>query len=142
MDRKSRVKALLQTLAHDVRDYQQLQPLLQQQYTLMQQRDSRGLTDSNHQLQPLLHTLQQRATKRCQHLQALGLPADDHGMQALFRALPEQLSASAQQQWQQLHQLIQACQQQNSRNGKLLAQQKQLVTQLLKPDAGLTYAPR
>ncbi|MGL5628645.1 MAG: hypothetical protein ACRDDO_05940, partial [Plesiomonas shigelloides] len=60
MDRKSRVKALLQTLAHDVRDYQQLQPLLQQQYTLMQQRDSRGLTDSNHQLQPLLHTLQQR----------------------------------------------------------------------------------
>ncbi|MGL4959061.1 MAG: flagellar protein FlgN [Plesiomonas sp.] len=142
MDHKSRVKILLQTLVQDVRDYQHILPLLQKQHMLMQQRDSRGLSDSNHQLQPLLHTLQQRATERGQHLQAIGLPADDQGMQALFRALPETLSASAQQQWQQLHQLICHCQQQNSDNGKLLAQQKQLVTQLLQPSAGLTYAPR
>ncbi|MGL5005866.1 MAG: flagellar export chaperone FlgN [Plesiomonas sp.] len=142
MDNKSRVKTLLQTLTQDLRDYRQLLPLLQQQYALMQQRDSHGLSHNNRQLQPLLHTLQQHATERCQHLHAIGLSADTQGMHALFRLLPDALSVAAQQQWQQLHQLICDCQQQNSRNGKLLAQQKQLVTQLLQPDAGLTYSPR
>ena len=135
------IKALLSELAGDVKGYQQLEQQLQQQETLLLNRDSQALLSHNAKLQQLMQQLSKHAQQRCQYLESLGVSADDAGMKRLLAALPAQYGQQGNALWQQLYQLTLACQTRNNSNGRLLAQQKQMIDKLLKPEQEYCYSP-
>lgn len=135
------VKALITELAQDVKSYQQLAQQLKHQQLLLQNRDSKALLTHNVELQLLMQQLNNHAQYRGEHLIALGMTADDAGMKCLLAALPTQYSLQARQLWQQLYDVTLQCQEQNNANGRLLAQQKQMMDKLLKPQQQYSYSP-
>ncbi|PSU47191.1 flagellar protein FlgN [Photobacterium frigidiphilum] len=135
------VKALITELAQDVKSYQQLAQQLKHQQLLLQNRDSKALLTHNVELQLLMQQLNNHAQYRGEHLIALGMTADDAGMKCLLAALPTQYSQQARQLWQQLYDVTLQCQEQNNANGRLLAQQKQMMDKLLKPQQQYSYSP-
>ncbi|MGF1714974.1 flagellar protein FlgN [Photobacterium chitinilyticum] len=135
------VKALLSELALDVKSYQQLARQLQHQETLLVNRDSQALLTHNAQLQQLMKQLGDHAQRRCEYLESLGVSADDTGMKRLLAALPAQYQQQGNVLWQQLYELTLQCQERNNCNGRLLAQQKQMIDKLLKPEQQYCYSP-
>ncbi|MGR5148926.1 flagellar export chaperone FlgN [Photobacterium alginatilyticum] len=135
------IKALLSELALDVKSYQQLERQLQQQETLLVNRDSQALLTHNAELQRLMQQLGERAQRRCEYLESLGVSADDTGMKRLLSALPAQYRQQGSALWQQLYELTLQCQARNNSNGRLLAQQKQMIDKLLKPEQQYCYSP-
>ncbi|MCG7584093.1 flagellar export chaperone FlgN, partial [Photobacterium sp. OFAV2-7] len=111
------VKALLSELALDVKSYQQLERQLQQQETLLVNRDSQALLTHNAELQQLMQQLGERAQRRCEYLESLGVSADDTGMKRLLSALPAQYRQQGNALWQQLYELTLQCQARNNSNG-------------------------
>ncbi|ELR67068.1 hypothetical protein C942_03669 [Photobacterium marinum] len=139
--RTQQVKALLGELAQDVKSYQQLATQLKHQQSLLVNRDSQALLTHNVQLQKLMQRLSDNAKKRCEYLETLGVSADDAGMKRLLAALPAQFNQQGNQLWQQLYQLTLQCQELNNANGRVLAQQKQMIDKLLKPEQQYCYGP-
>ncbi|PSW03525.1 flagellar protein FlgN [Photobacterium lipolyticum] len=135
------VKALITELAQDVKSYQQLAQQLKHQQLLLQNRDSKALLAHNTELQQLMQQLNRHAQRRGEHLVALGVTADDAGMKRLLAALPSQYNQQGRQLWQQLYELTLQCQELNNANGRLLAQQKQMMDKLLKPQQQYSYSP-
>jgi len=135
------VKSLFSELTQDVKSYQQLARQLQHQESLLVNRDSQALLTHNAQLQQLMQQLSEHAQRRCGYLEALGVSADDAGMNRLLGALPDQYRQQGSMLWQQLYELTLQCQERNNTNGRLLAQQKQLIDKLLKPEQQYCYSP-
>ena len=140
-DTSSLVKTLLNELNQDVAHYQQLVAQLKQQHVLLVNRDNQALIGHNQQLQSLMALLNQHATNRHAILTRLGVTADNDGMQKLLKKLPQQVQQKGMMLWQNLYEQTLACQDLNNTNGRLLAQQKQLIDRLLKPEQQYCYGP-
>ncbi|WP_299019584.1 flagellar protein FlgN [uncultured Photobacterium sp.] len=135
------VKALLGELAQDVTSYQHLAQQLKHQQALLVNRDSQALLSHNVQLQQLMQQLGEHAKRRSEYLESLGVSADDAGMKRLMAALPAQFSQQGNQLWKKLYELTLQCQELNNANGRVLAQQKQMIDKLLKPEQQFCYGP-
>lgn len=132
-NRSQLVQLFVRTITHDVKSYQQLLPLLQQQKSLYLQFDSQALNHNIEQQTPLLNQLHRSANERSHCLQQLGLSANDHSVQRLLNALPITLNHKLRTQWQTLKSLIQQCQQLNHSNGQLSASFQELLAQVTQP---------
>lgn len=133
------IQTFLRTVGEDIRLYRQLAPLLKAQKSLYLTFDANRLDDNIAEQKPLLEKLEHHANVRSHAMQTLGLTRDKKGVETLFNALPKQLSAQVNQQWQVLQSLIAQCQQYNHDNGVSSATFHELITQLKQP-ASHTYA--
>ncbi|OAN16708.1 hypothetical protein A3K86_09690 [Photobacterium jeanii] len=140
-DSNTLIKTLLGELKQDVSHYQQMANQLKEQHNLLVNRDNQALTPHNAAMEQLMATLNQHAANRQTILNQLGTTADNQGMQTLLAKLPQPIQDQAKQWWQQVYQLTLTCQELNNTNGRLLAQQKQLIDRLLKPEQQFCYAP-
>jgi len=125
------LKQVLQSLQRDAALLQQLGPLLRQQYLLLSTRQTNQLLRLNEQTNPLLQQLQQHQQTRQQALAQLGLSATPAGFKQLLARLPASIREASQQLLDDVQQQTIDCQQQNQKNGELLANQRQLMQRLL-----------
>ena len=135
-DTKAIVKALILGVQQDCGHYRELVTLLLRQHALLASHDVDGLNRHNEQQTILMATVAQLAKARCQHLQTLGLKADEKGMTTLIAKLPLSLRTTVANQWQQLEQLLHQCLRQNELNGRLLAGQMETIHSLLGQESG------
>lgn len=131
LDARQRVKQLLLGVQRDLGRYGELLAMLQRQHLLLATHEVDELTQHNLQQTELMKQIQQQAQHRCQHLSALGLAPDEQGMAKLIARLPDPLRQTMTGQWQQLEASLRQCQQQNDRNGRLLAGQIETLHTLL-----------
>lgn len=131
LDARQRVKQLLLGIQRDLGRYGELLAMLQRQHLLLATHEVDELTQHNLQQTELMKQIQQQAQHRCQHLGALGLAPDEQGMAKLIARLPDPLRQTMTGQWQQLEASLRQCQQQNDRNGRLLAGQIETLHTLL-----------
>lgn len=139
-----REQQLLQVVAQDLQQdyqaYQQLLPLMQELYRQLLQRNSQQIDQLNAQINLLLEPTRQRAERRSKVLQALALGQGPAAMTQLFTRYAASVGEPLRQQWQQLGEWAGQCKVQNERNGKLLAMQNEIISQLLsEPDRALLY---
>lgn len=131
LDAKQRVKQLLLGIQRDLGRYGELRQMLQRQHLLLATHEVDALTQHNLQQTELMKQIEQQAQQRCQHLLALGMAPNEQGMAKLIARLPAQLQHTMTGQWQQLESSLRQCQQQNDRNGRLLAGQIETLHTLL-----------
>lgn len=140
-DPKARLRQLIKGMQQDQQSYHQLLQLLQQQLGYLGAHDSTALARLQPQQEALMNSLARHGSERCQLLASFGLSADNQGMTTLIQRLPATLGNQIATLWQELHQQLTACQQQNAINGRLLAGQMELLRTLLQqPDAYQAYA--
>ncbi|MDF2152580.1 flagellar export chaperone FlgN [Vibrio sp. CAU 1672] len=131
--RSQLIQTFVRTIAHDIKLYQQLLPLLQVQKSLYLQFDGQALNDNLHKQTPILNQLNSSASERSQCLQQLGLSANEHSVNRLLSALPRRLTPQLRQQWATLKGLIKQCQQLNQSNGQSSAAFHELLNQIKHP---------
>ncbi|WP_440875233.1 flagellar export chaperone FlgN [Thalassotalea sp. PLHSN55] len=138
---KQTIQLLVAGIKEDLTHFQRYHQLLIEQQSLMQQHNSEQLMLLNKRHEKYHHALLQQSNKRKKLLLELGLSADDAGMDAVISALSAKPAAQVQQMWHALKNLVAQCQQQNQRNGELLASQQQLLNKMLRPDSQNEYCP-
>lgn len=130
----SRSQQLLQLIAddiqHDLQDYPALQAQLQQLHGCLLQRDVQGIEALNDQISPRLQAIQGRALRRSKILRAFQLDPRADGMQRLLAAYPAAQRQELHAAWAQLARCTLECKQLNEQNGKLLAMQHDILSQL------------
>jgi flagella synthesis protein FlgN len=135
--------ALEQDLERDLSDYQQLLSVSQGLHDALLRRDSQAVDAANQQVTALLEQLGARAQRRSRILQAFSLDLDKHGMQRLIAQCEPVRGQRLGASWAALEQRVMACNQQNERNGKLLAMQQDILNQLLsQSSAADIYSPQ
>jgi flagella synthesis protein FlgN len=120
-----------QDVVDDHADYLQLDTLMQRLYGELLRRDCPCIDQSNALIDEHLQRLAARAGRRSKVLAAFGLAADEPGIARLLRQYPPAQAAPLRAAWQALGQLAARCKVLNSRNGQLLAQHHDLLSQLL-----------
>jgi len=125
----------------DILDYHLLRELLLAQHDQLRQRDAQGLTSSLESQRQLVAKLQTRARERSDWLRLLGFSGNDGGMRQLLGRLPGPLQERLAPHWQQLQALVQACQQQNERNGRTLLCQHEVIRRMLYGEPSNDYRP-
>ena len=131
MTKKEIVRALIEGINRDINGYSKLTKMLEQQRSLMLERNNDELSEHNKQQQALCELLKKNAVYRSQLLSNLGLPANNIGMERLIQALPAPGKDKALQLWQKLVKQIEHSQSLNDANGELLASQMQVINKLL-----------
>lgn len=119
--------ALLQDLVQDRQRYISLKNLLEEQRTLLLERNIEQLSRVNQELMHIYQQLADSATVRQQSLQALGFSADKAGLRQFIQRLPEQHQGKINALWDDLQRHAQLCQQLNERNGMVLHMQQQVM---------------
>lgn len=119
--------ALLQDMVQDRQRYISLKNLLEEQRTLLLERNSEQLNRVNQELMQIYQLLADSATARQQSLQTLGFSADKAGLQQFILRLPEQHQGKISALWEDLQRHAQLCQQLNERNGMVLHMQQQVM---------------
>lgn len=141
----SRSRQLLELIAADIQqdlqDYPALQELLQQQHLSLLRRDAAGVEALNAEITVQTTVIQRRAQRRSKILRAFQLEEGAAGMQRLLAAYPEPQRQAVQTAWARLAALTAECRQLNERNGRLLAMQQEILTQLIGEQPHL-YAPQ
>lgn len=131
--RSQLIQSFVRTIAHDIKLYQQLLPLLQQQKSLYLQFDGQALSDNIQQQTPLLSQLSRSANERSTCLKQLGLSADEQSVHRLMSVLPRRLTPQLRQQWSTLKSLVTQCHQLNMSNGQSSAAFHELLSQVKHP---------
>lgn len=129
-EKQKLIQGFIQSIGQDIKLYQQLMALQQQQNALYLTFDAAALSTNVDQQTPLLGQLNRNAQKRSQCMQRLGLPANEQGVSKVFSVLPEKLSVPVKKQWRQLESLITECQQYNQKNGQRSASFHELMSQI------------
>lgn len=119
--------ALLQDLVQDRQRYIKLKDLLEEQRTLLLERNSEQLDLVNKELMQIYQQLADSATVRQQSLQTLGFSADKAGLRQFIQRLPQQHQGKINALWEDLQRHAQLCQQLNERNGMVLHMQQQIM---------------
>lgn len=119
--------ALLQDLVQDRQRYIKLKDLLEEQRTLLLERNSEQLDLVNKELMQIYQQLADSATVRQQSLQTLGFSADKTGLRQFIQRLPQQHQGKINALWEDLQRHAQLCQQLNERNGMVLHMQQQIM---------------
>ncbi len=119
--------ALLQDMVQDRQRYISLKNLLEEQRTLLLERNSEQLNRVNQELMQIYQLLADSATARQQSLQTLGFSADKAGLRQFIQRLPEQHQGKISALWEDLQRHAQLCQQLNERNGMVLHMQQQVM---------------
>ncbi|MFB0709799.1 flagellar protein FlgN [Buttiauxella noackiae] len=122
-----RMTALLQDMVQDRQRYISLKNLLEEQRTLLLERNSEQLNRVNQELMQIYQLLADSATARQQSLQTLGFSADKAGLRQFIQRLPEQHQGKISALWEDLQRHAQLCQQLNERNGMVLHMQQQVM---------------
>ncbi|MGI2876884.1 flagellar export chaperone FlgN [Vibrio alginolyticus] len=128
-----RIQQFVRSISEDIKLYQQLLPLLQQQKVLYLKFDGEALNDNVQKQMPILNKLSRSANDRSQCMRALGLACNDASVKRIFNALPAQVGMQARKQWALLETLVSQCQQYNQSNGHSSAAFHELVSQLKQP---------
>ncbi|EIP0120580.1 flagellar export chaperone FlgN [Vibrio alginolyticus] len=128
-----RIQQFVRSISEDIKLYQQLLPLLQQQKVLYLKFDGEALNDNVQKQMPILNKLSRSANDRSQCMRALGLACNDASVKRIFNALPAQIGMQARKQWTLLETLVSQCQQYNQSNGHSSAAFHELVSQLKQP---------
>ncbi len=128
-----RIQQFVRSIYEDIKLYQQLLPLLQQQKVLYLKFDGEALNDNVQKQMPILNKLSRSANDRSQCMRALGLACNDASVKRIFNALPAQIGMQARKQWALLETLVSQCQQYNQSNGHSSAAFHELVSQLKQP---------
>ncbi|UUM32283.1 flagellar protein FlgN [Vibrio japonicus] len=131
--RSQLIQTFVRTIARDIKLYQQLLPLLQNQKSLYLQFDGQALSDNIQQQMPILNQLSDSAKERHSCLQQLGLSTNEHSVNKLMSVLPKHLTPQLRQQWSTLKNLIKQCQQLNQSNGQSSAAFHELLNQVKNP---------
>ncbi|EJA7340920.1 TPA: flagellar protein FlgN [Vibrio parahaemolyticus] len=128
-----RIQYFVRSISEDIKLYQQLLTLLQQQKALYLKFDGEALNTNVQQQTPILNKLSRSSNERSQCMRELGLPCSDSSVARIFNALPAKIGAQARKQWTLLETLIKQCQQYNQSNGQSSAAFHELVSQLKQP---------
>ena len=131
MTKKEIIRALIEGINRDINGYAKLAKMLEQQRTLMLDRNNDKLSEHNQQQQALCELLKKNSVYRSQLLSNLGLPANNLGMERLIAALPAPGKTKVLNLWQKLVAQIEQSQSLNDANGELLANQMQVINKLL-----------
>ncbi|MGR5340888.1 flagellar export chaperone FlgN [Vibrio astriarenae] len=140
-DKIAAIKAFIQEVSLDVKDYQALLKVLRTQHILLAQRDSKRLEQTAAQYQQFLAKLENRAAKRSQLLIKIGVSSDAQGVDKLINALPDSIAQPLTKNWNKLQAVVSECQTQNERNGNLLSMQHSILSELTHKSEPQTYSP-
>ena len=127
------IQKFVRSIAEDVKLYQQLSGLIQQQKALYLKFDGEALNENIQKQMPILNQLGRSAIERSQLMRKLGLPCNESGVNRIFNALPAKIGTQARTQWTLLGSLVKQCQQDNQSNGQSSAAFQELVSQLKQP---------
>ncbi|WP_394157224.1 flagellar protein FlgN [Vibrio campbellii] len=127
------IQKFVRSIAEDVKLYQQLSGLIQQQKALYLKFDGEALNENIQKQMPILNQLGRSASERSQLMRALGLPCNETSVNRIFNALPSKIGTQARKQWTLLGSLVKQCQQDNQSNGQSSAAFQELVSQLKQP---------
>ncbi|AXB33795.1 flagellar protein FlgN [Vibrio campbellii] len=127
------IQKFVRSIAGDVKLYQQLSGLIQQQKALYLKFDGEALNENIQKQMPILNQLGRSASERSQLMRKLGLPCNETGVNRIFNALPAKIATQARKQWTLLGSLVKQCQQDNQSNGQSSAAFQELVSQLKQP---------
>lgn len=139
-------EALLRAAGDDIRqdrdDYLRLRELMQALHECLLARDAARIDELNPRIAALIDAANNRAARRSKILKAFGLQQDAASMRRLLAACPPPQGTELRQAWEQLGQLAAECKRLNERNGRLLAMQHDILTQLLAGASAQLYAPQ
>lgn len=118
-----------QMLDNDLTAAQTLLELLQQENELLKQRKHLELEAILQQKSEQLNVLDAHARERTALLQSLGLPNDSDGWLSYMQDSPDLTPLIGK--WQEIQRLVQQCNLQNDKNGKLINRSQQTLRRLL-----------
>ncbi|MGR5194163.1 flagellar export chaperone FlgN [Vibrio rotiferianus] len=127
------IQTFVKSIAIDIKLYQELLRLLQEQALIYLTFDSDALNRNIAKQMPILNQLGTHATERSLCMRKLRLPTNEQGVQRIFNALPAKLKVKIRAQWSTLEGLIEQCQTFNQRNGQSSAAFHELMNQLKHP---------
>ncbi|MGR5236440.1 flagellar export chaperone FlgN [Vibrio alfacsensis] len=127
------IQHFVRSISSDIKLYQQLLILIQQQKALYLKFDGVALNDNIQQQTPILNQLSRSASERSHAMRALGLTCNDSGVNKIFNALPGHIGTQVRKQWTMLETLVTQCQQYNQSNGQSSAAFHELISQIKQP---------
>lgn len=127
------IQQFVRSISEDIKLYQQLLGLIQQQKALYLKFDGEALNENIQKQMPILNQLGRSASERSQLMRKLGLPCNETSVNRVFNALPAKIGTQARKQWTMLESLVKQCQQDNQSNGQSSAAFQELVSQLKQP---------
>ncbi|WP_115719450.1 flagellar protein FlgN [Gallaecimonas mangrovi] len=141
MTAKQLLAALIKGVKQDIARCEEVSKLLRHQERLLRRTDDEGLAALNRLLMPALEQLADSASKRTDLLKRLGVTPNQSGMTVLLNKLPATLSNQLAPLWQVLQDRLAQCQALNERNGQLLADQQELLSNCLNQAPVVEYGP-
>lgn len=131
---------LLRDAQADLRDYDALALLLEEQFTSALRHDTARLTALAHDVTTLADTLDQRRRTRMALVTELLGAGSAPSMTALFARLPTDMRAPVEALWARLTGSVQHCKTLNVRNARLMTEQQAMLQRVLQGDKADTYA--
>ncbi|WP_167467289.1 flagellar export chaperone FlgN [Buttiauxella warmboldiae] len=126
-----RMTALLQDMVQDRQRYISLKNLLEEQRTLLLERDSEQLEKMSKQLLEIYNLLSESAERRTSTLLSLGVTASVEGLNKLFSHLDEDKKDKISVLLQDIQHQAKTCQLLNERNGMVLQMQADIIANLV-----------
>ena len=96
------IQTFVKSIAVDIKLYQELLVLLQEQASIYLTFDSEALNNNIAKQMPILNQLGANATERSLCMRKLHLPTNEQSVQRIFNALPAKLNVKARAQWNTL----------------------------------------
>ncbi|ENM5768633.1 flagellar export chaperone FlgN [Vibrio mimicus] len=127
------IQAFVHSIDEDIKRYQQLLDLLQQQKMLYFKFDEHTLSSIVSQQMVIIEQLSRSASERSQCIRKLGLPSNEQSVYRIFNALPSRFKTQVREQWSLLKLLVKECQQMNRSNGQSSAALYELINQIQHP---------
>ncbi|MGR5131081.1 flagellar export chaperone FlgN [Vibrio alfacsensis] len=127
------IQHFVRSISSDIKLYQQLLILIQQQKALYLKFDGEALNDNIQQQTPILDQLSRSAKERSHSMRALGLACNGTSVNKIFSALPANIRTQVTKQWTLLETLVTQCQQYNQSNGQSSAAFHELISKLKQP---------
>ncbi|EFI6350034.1 flagellar protein FlgN [Escherichia coli] len=137
--RLQQVKALLQGIRDDNKNYDDLRALLEQQRLCMIRRASDELLAVNETIMQHYERLNSTSLQRRSLLQLLGVSVNRAGLEQVFGWLPAAQNNAARHWWQRLEQKAGSCKAYNEKNGELLIRQYEFIQSFLGGEADFLY---
>lgn len=127
-----RWSAVAQGLKHDLADYAALRDLLGEQHRAALRHDAPAMQQLAERITQLAERIEHTRRERVAHVRALLPPHASVSMSVAIALLPPALRRQFDQLWQRLVVLVQACKDDNQRNGSLIVEQAELMQSVLR----------
>lgn len=122
---------LLQVIEHDCQLANQLKTILQEEKTLLEQRQYNAHSELVQTKTQRLIALEDADQKRRQLLAEMGFSADRDGFEAFLKNVPASWQERFRQHWDQLSDTMNTCGRLNRVNGKILAHAQHSMERLM-----------